>query len=743
MTQEHRHKPNQLSQKLTTVLGLTSFDPYNSASRKQMFSSHISQALVISGATEKSIQSGMEQEYGKYTFSKTIPVNADIIRVIPRYRQTIDADTIKHNPETLVIYEDAETKEIGCISLVDFHSNHPYFGFAFKNTPDRNKVRVGASIPAGTILQGSPSINKQGNYMYGRECNVALMSVPGVAEDGIVVSRDLLSKFSFKTYERRVVEWGSKAYPLNMYGDDKVYKPHPDIGELVRPDGVLMALRGYDEDFEAVEISINATQHLDNVFDRATYTTSGGRVIDIRPLHDSESSVPTTPVGMEGQAMKYDEATRRYYREIIAEYDIFRRNYGDGLRLSKEFHALVEQAYSVIGLKASGNQETSDRVTKTYRGIPLDDWRMEFVIEYDITPNIGFKLTDQYGGKGVICHIAEPDEMPVDSAGNRADLIMDPNARFARQNLGGLYELYLNASKRDLFVEVKNLLGIKPQPGPINPDYLKNHPNFEAVKAKLLRWYQIAIPHVYQWFIDGTYSKPFENHLKEIIEEDVIRIHYPPDNQAYGPDMIATLETEFPSVYGPVSYVGNSGLRRTTKNPVRIGSMYIIILEKTGDDWTAVSSGKFQNFGVLAPITSRDKYTSPTRNQAIRAFGDAEVRILLSTIGPLATAEILDRNNNIPTHRSIVRSVLMADKPTNIKKAVDRDEIPLGNARPLQLVKHLALCGGWKFMYKPYVAGSAGNQMETEDEAVLRQVASSVKNYVTDVTNLNRKELKA
>lgn len=716
MTAKPRYKPNQLSQKLTTVLGLTSFDPYNSASRKQMWSSHISQALVIKGSTEKGIQSGMEQEYGKYTFSKKLPVNADIIRIIHRYPQTLDVNSIKHNPETLVIYEDAVTKVIGCLSLEDYHSNHSYFGFAFQNTPDRNKIRVGASIAEGTVFQNSPSINKQGNYMYGRECNIALMSLPGVAEDGIVVSRDLLEKFSFKTYERRVVEFGSKYYPLNMYGDETNYKAFPDIGDLVRPDGVLMALRSYDEDFEPVEISVNATRSLDNVFDRSTYTSSGGRVIDIRTMHDADSLVPTTPIGMEVQASKYDDSKRRFYREIINEYEIYRRNRGDSLELSKEFHSKVEEAYRVLGLKGSGEQDAGDRVTKTYRGIPLDDWRIEFVIEYDITPNIGFKLTDQYGGKGVICHIAEPHEMPVDSAGNRADLVMDPNARFARQNLGGLYEIYLNASKRDLLVEIKKLLDIKPEPGPINPDYIRNHHNFQQVKARLLRWYEIVIPHVYGWFMDGTYTKPFENHLKEIIEEGIIRIHYPPDNQVYGPDMIAALEREFDTVYGPVTYVGNSGLRRVTKNPVRIGSMYIIILEKTGDDWTAVSSGKFQNFGVLAPITSRDKYTSPTRNQAIRAFGDAEVRILLSTIGPLATAEILDRNNNIPTHRSIVRSVLLADKPTNIDAAVDRNQIPLGNARPLQLVKHLALCGGWKFMYQPYVSGSAGNQMETEDK---------------------------
>jgi putative transposon-encoded protein len=294
-------------------------------------------------------------------------------------------------------------------------------------------------------------------------------------------------------------------------------------------------------------------------------------------------------------------------------------------------------------------------------------------------------------------------------------MIFDGIARFSRQNLGGVYEPYLNASKRDLLVEIKELLDIKYDGTPVNPEYIRKHPNFDYCKARLLRWYEIVVPHVHQWFITGAYRKPFEEHLKAVIEEGVIRIHFPPDNQAYGPEMAARLREEFKTVYGPVTYIGNSGKVRKTKNKVRIGSMYIIILEKTGDDWTAVSSGKFQNFGVLAPITSRDKYTSPTRNQAIRAFGDAEVRILITSIGPLSTAEIMDRNNNIPTHREICRSILMSMRPSHIDVAVDRNKHPLGNARPLQLVKHLAQCGGFEFQYTPYVPGNTSNQMETEE----------------------------
>ena len=182
----------------------------------------------------------------------------------------------------------------------------------------------------------------------------------------------------------------------------------------------------------------------------------------------------------------------------------------------------------------------------------------------------------------------------------------------------------------------------------------------------------------------------------------MVHLYYPPDNEVHPTSMIRHLEAEFRPTFGPVRYIGNSGRSVMTKDPVRIGSLYIMLLEKTGDDWTALSSGKWQNFGVLAQITARDKFASPTRQQSIRAFGETEIRILASYVGPIRTAEILDRNNSIATHKQVLGAIFATDTPSNIGCAVDRNINPLGNARPLQLAKHLALCGGWRFAYKPH-----------------------------------------
>ena len=319
----------------------------------------------------------------------------------------------------------------------------------------------------------------------------------------------------------------------------------------------------------------------------------------------------------------------------------------------------------------------------------------------------------------MICHIAEPHEMPVDSAGNRADIVVDPNARVSRMNIGGMYEPYINAASRDLAKEIRRALaGSDTVPEGWS---ISKSGNLQEVQercwARLMRYLQIVTPHTYRNFLNFNPTQII-SYLEHIVKEGMIYLYYPPDNEAEGMQIVSQIQAEFAPTYGPVTYTGYSGKQCTTVNNVRIGSMYIMLLEKTGDDWTAVSSGKWQNFGVLAQINNRDKYTQPTRNQSIRFDGETENRILTAYDGPLTAAEMLDRNNNMLSHRQMNDAILTAQYPTNIENAVDRSVNPLGNARPLQLVKHYALCGGWMYDYVPHQTDKFSGLTKNVDEIV-------------------------
>ncbi|MDD2879641.1 MAG: hypothetical protein PHQ58_04325 [Rhodoferax sp.] len=684
------------------LLGSNSLNPYHrhtSSNRGAMYSNHLGQMLVLNGSTERRIQTGYEREYAKYTFNVKMPCNGLIIDIIERYRKSLGKDSIEENPQTILVYEDMDTKQIGIVNLTAYCSNHQYFGFRYKTADGYKHIRIGAMIKEGTVFLDSPSVTTSGGYKYGIQANICYMTHPATSEDGILICRDFLPKLGFNTYETRVVEWGSKKFALNCYGDENNYKPFPDIGDRIRPDGVLMALRPYDPiELAVVEQSVQATMNVDYTFDTTVYVNGpGGRVVDIRIHHDLHN-FNHAESHMDSQAQRYDTARRQFYKRIV---DVWKRLYkmrGEALQITPEFSRLVVEAQSVV------SEGIGQRVSKIYRQEPLDDYRVEFVVEYDIEPGIGFKLTDCFGGKGVICQIAEPHEMPVDEEGNRADIVMDPNSTISRLIPSRMYEQYVNASSRDTHKRLCAILGVAPEtPEEYAMDVVSRKPQHELDAAwnYLMGFYKIVSPQMHSWFADGIVKADKDQYLSEIVEKG-ITLFIPPDNPRETEDIVLDLEQHYRPVYGPVTYVGNSGRRITTKKNIRIGSMYVILLEKIGDDWSAVSSGKLQVMGVLSQLTKTDKYSKPARNQAVRGDGEAEVRIGIAYVGSEYIAERMDRNNNPQTHKIMTKNLVAADKPTDIENLVDRLAHPFGGAKPPQLVRHLAEVSGFMFEYAPY-----------------------------------------
>lgn len=66
-------------------------------------------------------------------------------------------------------------------------------------------------------------------------------------------------------------------------------------------------------------------------------------------------------------------------------------------------------------------------------------------------------------------------------------------------------------------------------------------------------------------------------------------------------------------------------------------------------------------------------------------------------VGRMAAAEHHDMANNPVVARQIIRNIITADAPMNIPSVVDREEMPLGNTRPMAIVRHLDECDGVAF----------------------------------------------
>ena len=676
---------NELKVDFLASGGINPWAQHDSSSRVQMIGGHLSQALVIAGCSTRRCLTGIEREFARHTFHIRMPVDAEVIRVIERYPMTLSLGAIKENPVTVVVYEDVETKEVGIMTIPRFSCKHQHFGFKYKfNKAAMSRLSQGSNIPEGTILADSPAVDELGNYRMGVETEIAFMSVPGIIEDGVIVSKAYVEKLKSKGFESRVAGWGSSWYPLNLYGTETEYKPFPDIGDRIRDDGLLFALRRYDQNdlLAPVEMTPAALREPDYTFDKLTYAEPGARVVDVGVRHEIKNTPPPTPVGMEAQTMRYYNATVRFYDALLETYNELRKRRKEALKITPEFHRLLVEALTYKP------DQGKQKATQMYQRQPLDDWRVEVTFEYDVIPTVGFKLTDFHGGKGVICDVWDTEDMPMDAEGNRAEIIMDGDSTIKRMNIGRLYEQYLNATSRHVSNVVRGMIAdLKPA-------------SIEAAWLYLLGYYKIVSPRMYDLITGPSYTSTPRSHLEEIAKDGVY-LYLPTDNPAYSPDMIEDLRKYYPINIGPVTYRGRSGNVVTTNSNILIGTLYIMLLEKTGGDWSGVSSAKLQHFGIPARLTKYDKHSLPGRAQPVRITGESEVRLLAATIGGEMTAELLEMSNSPALHKHVVGNLLRAEKPSNIKTIIDRNLVPRGGSRSLVYVNHALECAGMKFYYVP------------------------------------------
>lgn len=688
-----------------THLGIAGMNPiplHDSSSRVQMFCSHLGQKLVVHGVEENQIQSGMEREFGKGNFRIEMPVRARILAVIPRYGQSMGADVIKSNPETVVIYQDISDRNtvggIGVIILPRHFGFHPYFGFDYKNGAGLQKLRKDEIIEAGTVLLETPTTSETNGYQFGINANVALMTLPEVSEDGVIISESFAERMKFYKYETRFIEFGKDQFPLNIYGDENNYRILPEIGDRIRDDGLLAVLRESDDLMALVDQNRNSTRVVDYIFDTKVHVVGGGVVENIIVTCNDDSQNRITD--QTRQLEKYIQATTSFDKRILSIHHEMEKKYGkDNLPYNGDFYLMVREAY--IGT----NLEGKEKVQKLYRKSQLDHFRVMVVIKKEIKPNFGFKITNLGGCKGVVCGIRKDEDMPVDAEGNRVDVIMDPKAFVNRMTTSGLITHFLTAVARDIVKRIRPKLGIEEKEKKWSAErkiqqLLKTNPDVVRESYEyMMEFLKRATPLQHERYEQERFDSPMA--LSYLVHSciDKMYLYTPIEFAPSYADIIPEINRIFKPCRGPVLITKRNGEKVWTKQAVMVGSMYVILLEKIGDDLSAVASGKTQHHGVLAQIGKQDKYSDSIRNQPIKGIGEPDGRLMVAYCPLPFIAELMDRNNNPLVHKEVIANTLSAANPTNIKCLIDRKKFFYGSTKPIQFLEHLSVCSGWKFVY--------------------------------------------
>lgn len=275
--------------------------------------------------------------------------------------------------------------------------------------------------------------------------------------------------------------------------------------------------------------------------------------------------------------------------------------------------------------------------------------------------------------------------MPTDEWGNRADVIIDGDSTIKRMNPGRLFEHYTKAVMRKVTHRVRKL-----------------HKAGDMVGAwnELVQFYTIASPKMallVETAING-HETAKQKHIDYVVKNGVY-LWLPTETKHVGTDMIRKLRDHYQLKIGPITYRGRSGRVTKTQGNALIGGMYILLLEKVGDDWSAVASPKRQHFGLLSKLTNADKNSRPWREQCVKFEGESEFRLITAMCGPEFANEIAEIANSPAVMKDIILSILRAPDPSNINAVIDRSKLG-GRSRALLFVKNIMECAGMVFRRK-------------------------------------------
>ncbi len=289
--------------------------------------------------------------------------------------------------------------------------------------------------------------------------------------------------------------------------------------------------------------------------------------------------------------------------------------------------------------------------------------------------------------------------MPVDAHGNSADIVVDDASPVNRSNLGRLYYHYFASASREVQYQLKQNLGVI---GKTSKEYLSTLDPTILIEAYkyILSFYKIVDEVEYQYYLNNLTDEEKIEHIAFVINNEVY-VNFPIETDKNTKEVVIELEKQIKPLRGPVTYRGDSGKLVTTKTPVRIAPIYMMLLEKITDNYSSVSTGKLQVTGVLAGLNKTDRHRNPYRNTPVKWLGETENRLMGSYCDAEVIAEIIDRSNSSITQENMVRTILEADQPTNIDVLIDREVIEYGGSKPIQLVRHMANCAGFDIVYEP------------------------------------------
>jgi DNA-directed RNA polymerase beta subunit len=381
---------------ITTVPGME----HNDQIRLQMASNHLKQAILLLKSEPPTLRSGTEDMFHEYTsFMK----KAD------------ERGTVKYNDESIMVI----AYKTGGVEILHLGFRNVFKGtvdFLISDLHEEDEFEVGDTIYYSKFLSG-------GIINTGNNLNTCLGIWEGYNyEDGIVISKHAASKYFESIHTTDVMFFvDPQQVLLSNRNQSNTYNPIPNIGDEVKIGDILAAIKNVD---------INSD--IKNLFSEPKYIYApiSGKVIDVEMIPNNWNST----------IAEYDNFIKDMIKADTDKYNKFEDILKATVKDEKQVLIIMKQS----GLSVLNKESKKGTYSIKEQRFPGVFFKIKILYTEKI--NIGDKITNRHGNKGVIALIEDDENMPLLDDGRRADVILNPLGIPSRMNAGQLYEIHLNES---------------------------------------------------------------------------------------------------------------------------------------------------------------------------------------------------------------------------------------------------------------------------------------------------------
>lgn len=562
------------------------FNPNNSSPRKIMLSVHSEHNLPLMHPEPPLIGTGYEDKYGDN--SSALVKAENNLTVLARIDKFSNAPRKHHY--FLLVKDENGTLDV--IERRSYKHKSETYGY-LKNNNYLDSLRIGSKIMKGTTIEKSLSFDENNNRAEGVNLMTMYLASEKTKDDSIILSQEAADKLVSPLIKKVTIIVNDNDILLNLYGNNEEYKTFPDIGEYVE-NKILCGVRREQKD---ESLFTQSYQKLKTIMMSDEKYPVEGKVVDIDIYCNNPEKIDQNFYNT--QLNKYYQDKMRFGRELVNQVDTLMKE-NPHFKMSYNLNKLYSRNKSMI----EGGQFIQDRL---FSNIMIDI----YLLEENII-RIGDKLSDRYGGKGVISQIRPKELMPRLDNGEYVDIIFNMCTCVNRLNPGQLFEVSLNHIGQRII------------------DYISNNVYHVEEALALYRDFLRHVAPEQASFIDKLLMNADPEELNEYmmsVMHEGIRLSLKPISDNMGIDKLNAIYKDFANIAKPYTLTvpvkdSNGNIRYiNSRRTLSCGKKYIYRLKQYAEEKFSVTSLSSTNIRNENSRNNASKYFKGLYKKTPLRFG--------------------------------------------------------------------------------------------------------------------------